>query len=254
MRAYRADLHVHTVLSACADIEMIPPLIVEEALLKGLDIIAITDHNATGNAPAVRKAAADLLGHDGTDLTVLLGMELQTREEVDLLCIFDTPDALEAWQAIVDEQLLPLPNDPDRFGPQYIVDCEGNLVREETRLLQAPTMIGLEEAAHRVQMLGGLAIPAHIDRPHNGLMAMLGLWPPDLNVDAAEVSPNMRPSQARRTYASIPGDVPLISNSDAHWPDWIGHVMTIFELEGRPTVASLRQALQGLDRQRAYVP
>ncbi|HHE71657.1 MAG TPA: PHP domain-containing protein, partial [Chloroflexi bacterium] len=86
MRAYRADLHIHTVLSACAEVEMIPPLIVAEALRKGLDILAITDHNATANAPAVRQAA------EGTPLTVLLGMELQTREEVDVLCLFEAPD------------------------------------------------------------------------------------------------------------------------------------------------------------------
>jgi 3',5'-nucleoside bisphosphate phosphatase len=254
MRAYRADLHVHTVLSACAEIEMIPPLIVEEALLKGLDIIAITDHNATSNAMAVREAAAGSRASDGTELVVLLGMELQTREEVDLLCIFDTPEALAAWQAIVDGQLMPLPNDPERFGPQYIVDYEGNLVGEEQRLLQAPTLIGLEAAARQVRALGGLTIPAHIDRPHNGLMAMLGLWPPDLAADAAEVSSNMRPSQARQAYPSVPNHITLISNSDAHWLDWIGHVMTIFELDGVPSVTSLRRALQDQDRHRAYVP
>ena len=254
MRAYRADLHVHTVLSACAEIEMIPPLIVEEARLKGLDIIAITDHNATGNAIAVREAAAEAHRRGETELTVLLGMELQTREEVDLLCIFDTPEALEAWQSIVDEQLLPMPNDPERFGPQYVVDREGTLVREDQRLLQAPAMIGLEEAVHQVQSMGGLAIPAHIDRQHNGLMAMLGLWPAGLNVDAAEISPNMRPSQARQAFNSIPEHVALVSHSDAHWLDWIGHVMTIYELHNRPTVATLRQALRGIEGQRAYVP
>jgi 3',5'-nucleoside bisphosphate phosphatase len=254
MRAYRADLHIHTVLSACAEIEMIPPLIVEEALLKGLDIIAITDHNATANAMAVREAAAEIQGPDGTGLIVLLGMELQTREEVDLLCIFDTPEALAAWQEVVDAQILPLPNDPDHFGPQYVVDREGNLVSEEQRLLQTPTMIGLEEAARQVHALGGLAIPAHIDRKYNGLMPVLGLWPTELEVDAAEVSPNMRPSRAREAYTSIPSHVALISNSDAHWLDWIGHVMTIYELEDEPSIESLRQCLRGEGHRRAYVP
>ena len=98
MREYRADLHVHTVLSACAEVEMIPPLSVEEALRKGLDIIAITDHNTTGNALAVRAAAAE------TGLTVLLGMELQTREEVDLLCT-STRGGDAAWQSEADAQI-----------------------------------------------------------------------------------------------------------------------------------------------------
>ncbi|MGC9521360.1 MAG: PHP domain-containing protein [Anaerolineae bacterium] len=248
MRIYRADLHIHTVLSACAEVEMIPPLIVEEALYKGLDIIAITDHNATGNAVAVMRAA------EGTGLTVLPGMELQTREEVDLLCIFETAEAIEAWQRVVDRWIPPLENDPERFGPQYVVDAKGDLVAEEPRLLQAPTTAGLETAARRVRELGGLAIPAHIDRPSNGLMPMLGIWPPELDVEAAEVSYNMRPSQARREFPSLPPQIALISNSDAHWLEWMAKVITIFELEDVPTVAELRQALLGREGRRAYVP
>ncbi|HZW04812.1 MAG TPA: PHP domain-containing protein, partial [Anaerolineaceae bacterium] len=91
MKDFRAELHVHTVLSACAEIEMLPPLIVEEALAKGIDVIAITDHNTTGNVAAVQRAAL------GINLTVLPGMELQTREEVHVLCLFDTLDQAEAF-------------------------------------------------------------------------------------------------------------------------------------------------------------
>ena len=86
------------------------------------------------------------------------------------------------------------------------------------------------------------------------LMHMLGLWPAGLEVDAAEVSPQMRPSQARREYPSLPADLSLISGSDAHWLDWAGNVMTIFELAGPPTVVELRCALQQQDGRRAYVP
>ena len=80
LRTYLAELHVHTVLSPCAEVEMIPPFIVQEAIKKGICLIAITDHNASANVGAVQKAAS------GTGLTVLPGMELQTREEVHLLC------------------------------------------------------------------------------------------------------------------------------------------------------------------------
>jgi len=248
MYEIRADLHIHTLLSACAEVEMIPPLIVEEALYKGLDLIAITDHNTIGNAGAVMEAAK------GTSLTILPGMELQTREEVDLLCIFGTVQIAQAWQARVDGWLLPLENDSERFGPQYLVDGDGDFIAEEPRLLQAPTSVGLEEAAQQIHKLGGLAIPAHIDRDHQGLMPVLGLWPEDLAVDAAEVSPNLRPSEARRRFSSLPVDLSIVSFSDAHWLEWMGKAITIFELDGDLTINSLRDALWGQRGCRAYVP
>lgn len=227
---------------------MIPPLIVEEALYKGLNLIAITDHNTIGNAGAVMEAA------EGTGLMVLPGMELQTREEVDILCIFDTISTAAAWQAQVDRWLPPLENDTDVFGPQFIVDRDGDFVAEETRMLQAATTVGLEEAAREIRRLGGLAIPAHIDRQSNGLMPMLGLWPPELEADAAEVSPNMRPSEARRAFRSLPEDLTLISSSDAHWLDWIAKVITIFVLESEPSIEEIRRALAHQGERRVYVP
>lgn len=246
-KLYRADLHIHTVLSACAEVEMIPPLIVAEAIIKGLDLIAITDHNATDNAGAVIEAAKD------TDLTVLPGMEFQAQEEVELLCIFDTLEQAAMWQETVTEHLLPEENDPELFGPQFVVDAEGDFVREDMHFYQGRANIPLAEAARRVHELGGLVIPAHIDRPSKGLLGVLGLWPPDLEADAAAVSANLRPSQARQRFPFLP-NLPLITTSDAHWLDAVGTNMTIFELTAAPTVAELRRALNGAGERRSYVP
>ncbi len=246
VRPFRADLHIHTVLSACAEVEMIPPLIVEEALFKGLDLIAVTDHNAIGNVAAVMEAARS------TDLHVLPGMEFQAQEEVELLCIFETLEQAEAWQAIVTEHLLPLENDPERFGPQFVVDAKGDFVAEDTHFYQGPAQIPLSEAARTVRELGGLVIPAHVDRPTKGLLGVLGLWPPDLQADAAALSCNLRPSQARQRFPFLP-DIPLIANSDAHWLDAIGTTMTFFQMNA-PTVAELRLALQGKGERHVHVP
>ncbi len=246
-REYHVDLHIHTVLSACAEVEMIPPLIVEEALQKGLHVIAITDHNATGNVAAVMEAAV------GTGVAVLPGMELLTQEEVDVLCIFDTLEQTRAWQAQVDGWLLPLDNDAAHFGPQFLVDATGDFVGEDTRMRKAPARVGIEEAARAVHTLGGLVIPAHVERDVYGLLYVLGFWPPDLEADAAEVSHNMRPSQAYAQYPSLK-NVPIISNSDAHFLDWIGNTRTVFRLGATPSVASLRAALQQGAEQGFYVP
>jgi predicted transcriptional regulator len=101
LKTYRAELHVHTVLSPCAQVEMIPPLIVRSALENHINLIAITDHNHTANIGAVQKAAS------GTGLVVLPGIEIQTREEVHVVCLFDTLEQAQSFQAFVD-QTLPL--------------------------------------------------------------------------------------------------------------------------------------------------
>jgi len=134
---FRADLHVHTVLSPCAEIEMIPPLIVQEALERGIRLIAITDHNASANVSAVQKAALE------TGLIILPGMELQTREEVHVLCLFDTQAQILAFQEFVDTCLPDMENNPEFFGIQLVVDANGELVQEEKRLLLTSTNISI---------------------------------------------------------------------------------------------------------------
>jgi predicted metal-dependent phosphoesterase TrpH len=237
MAIYRADLHLHTVLSSCAEVEMIPPLIIESVVRKDIDIIAITDHNASGNVAAVMDAAKNSGVH------VFPGMELQVREEVDVLCLFDTIEQVVQWQRLVDGWLLPLENDADRFGKQFLVDAEGDFIAEDTRLLQAPTTVGIEQAEVLIHEIGGLVIPAHIDRAQ-GYMTVLGLWSESINVDAVEVSTNLHPKQAYEKY-NIPAGLAVISNSDAHWLDWIGQAITIYEFNEPPSITAIRKAMQG---------
>lgn len=230
---YRADLHVHTVLSPCAGVEMIPPVIVAAALNEGINLIAITDHNSSANAGAVIEAAR------GSGLTVLPGMELQTREEVHLLCLFDTLDQALAWQTITDSHLPYLPNDPERIGEQYIVDETGAFLRNEERMLITSVGLSLEQAVEGVSALGGWCIPAHVDRRAYGLIPVLGLVPPLF--DALELSPHTSPAEARQRFPQI-GALPLIQNGDVHYPDGFWGA-TAFEVES-PTIANLRQAVR----------
>ena len=238
LRAYVADLHVHTVLSPCAAVEMIPPLIVREALARGLNLIAITDHNATANAEAVQRAAA------GTRLTVLLGMELQTSEEVHLLCLFDTLAQVSDWQAEVDARMPPAENVPEYFGEQFVVDETGGFLHRETRLLTGSVRMRLEEAAGEVHRLGGLVIPAHIDRPAYSLSAILGFPPPDLLVDGMEISPHTTPAAARGLFPWLV-DYPLVQGGDVHHLEDFA-ATTVFALAA-PTIGEIRLALQKKD-------
>lgn len=188
---------------------MIPPLIVSTALEMGIQLIAITDHNASANIGAVMEAAAS------TNLVVLPGLELQTREEVHVLCIFDTLEQIQSFQEIVNSTLPDLENRPDFFGPQYIVDSTGEFIREETRLLLTSSSLSLEEACAQVLAMGGLFIPAHVNRKANGLLANLGFIPPLLDVSAIEISRHLTPHQARQEYPQLE-KFPLIQSGDVH--------------------------------------
>ena len=238
MKSYIAELHVHTCLSPCAEVEMIPPLIAQTALDQGINLIAITDHNASANAEAVMRAAA------GAGLTVLPGMELQTVEEVHLLCLFDTLEQTRAWQEEVDRRMPALENDAEHFGDQFVVDETGDFVRRETRLLLASANIGLSDAVERVHQLGGLAIPAHVDRKAYSLIQNLGLIPEDAPFDALEISRHITPERARLNYPQLE-KYALIQSGDVHRLDeYLGR--NLFRLES-PTVAEIRLALQGRD-------
>lgn len=235
MQVYVAELHVHTVLSPCAEIEMIPPLIVRTALERGINLLAITDHNASANVEAVMKAARD------SALTVLPGMEVQTREEVHMLCLFDTLEQLADWQRQVDAHLPDLENNAELFGEQFVVDETGAFVRRERRLLLASTRMTLEEAAVRVNALGGLAIPAHIDRKAFSLIANLGLVPEGVPFAALEITRHISSAQARRRFPQI-GDLPLMQSGDVHRLDEMTGPM-VLTMEA-PTTAELRLALE----------
>lgn len=238
MKKYRADLHVHTVLSPCAEVEMIPPLIVQTALEHQIDLIAITDHNASANVSAMQKAAA------GSGLTVLPGMEVQSREDVHLLALFETLDALGAWQTQVDKSLPDLPNRPDFFGEQFVVDEAGEFVRSEPRLLSTSLRLSIDEIFERVHALGGIVIPAHVERMIFGLFPTLGLISEKWQLLALEISRHTTPEKVAATFPAVQ-KYPLIQSGDVHHlTSFLG--TTIFTLEA-PTLLEIRMAFNHID-------
>lgn len=234
MKKFRADLHVHTVLSPCAEIEMLPPLIISEAQIKGIGLIAITDHNASANIEAVQKAA------QGTEITVLPGMELQTKEEVHVLCLFDTIDQMQTFQEFVDKKLPSIKNRPDFFGEQLVVDQNGDFIRKEERLLITSASVSIKEAYFKVNEIGGILIPAHVNRKVNGLIEILGFVPEDVPFLALEISRHISPEKAKEKFPQIK-NYKLIQNGDVHrLSEFIGS--TIFDIE-RPSIFEISLAL-----------
>jgi len=214
LKSFRAELHLHTVLSPCAAVEMIPPLIIQQAEAKGVNLIAVSDHNAIGNIQAVMQAA------QGSSVSVLPGIELQTREEIHSLCLFDTLEQIQAFF----EEILPtfpsLKNNAEYFGEQFVVDSSGEFIRREERLLITSCSLSLKAAWQTVQKHQGLLIPAHVNRTAFGLLPVLGFIPQDIAIEILEISRHLTPAQACAQFPQLIG-YHLIQSGDAHQLDEI---------------------------------
>lgn len=244
LRFYTADLHIHTVLSACAEIEMLPELIVERAQELGLGLVAVTDHNSAENSAAMLAAARE------TGIAVLPGMEVQTREEVHLLCLFDTLEQVTCWQREVYDHLPLLRNRDDVFGTQVVLDVSGAIVGRNDRLLMTSTSFTVEQAAHRVHGLDGVCIPAHVDRPAYSIIANLGFVPPGLDIVGVEISPNTGPVQAREDYPQL-ASYSLVAGGDAHRLGEVTRRMTLKMADA--SVAEISLALAGAHGRGAWI-
>lgn len=233
-----ADLHIHSCLSPCADMDMTPANICAMAALKGLAAIAVTDHNSARNLKAAQHAAT------ARGLVLLPGLEIATREEVHLLAYFPTLEQAVSAGEFFSSHLPKTPNVPRIFGKQAVMDERDEKIGEEERMLIAATDVPLGQAVEAVRRLDGLAVPAHINRGANGLLVNLGFFPEGLDFPAVEVCASLNEDggllrgQApalRKTYSYpevgediLRGKV-ILHSSDAHC---LGDILEpVFSLE-----------------------
>ncbi len=246
MKEFRADLHIHSVLSPCGDLEMSPVQIVSQALGRGLDIIGITDHNSTRQCELIWKLAYDC------GLVVIPGCEMTTREEVHCLGLFENLEVLNEFQYFLDEHLTIVPNDHDLFGYQLVVDENELVLQQIDNYLGTSLDVSIEEVEQKVHDLSGIFIPAHIDRPRNSLYSQLGFFPPELKVDALQISKGADENEVRGKY-KISQEITLVKFSDAHYLDDLGKTHTIFNMEDS-TFSEIRKALLRLDGRNCFIP
>lgn len=203
----KADLHIHSALSPCADDEMTPNNIVNMAELLGLSVIAITDHQAALNVAVVTHLA------EARGMICLPGIEVQTKEEVHLLAYFPELDKLECFAAKVRDSLLrTLPPSP-LFGRQLVFDAGDRVIGEYPVLLQQSAALTVEQVCGLIEQLDGCCVPAHLDRPSFGLLSQLGFLPRALPIGTVEYTQShylrAKPSTANEPRLSI-------TSSDAH--------------------------------------
>ncbi|MGI5851542.1 MAG: PHP domain-containing protein [Clostridiales bacterium] len=197
------DLHIHSALSPCADDDMTPNNIVNMAILKKLDVISITDHNSCDNVEAVIKAA-------DSRLIVVPGMEVQTREEVHLLCYFSWLDKLMDFEEVINNKLPNISNVPKIFGNQLIIDDEDKVVGVRDEMLISSTDLSIDQIIEEVWSRNGVVIPAHVDRPSYSVISQLGFIPHTLEDGMVEISDYK--NELLRQYPSHK----LLYSSDAH--------------------------------------
>ena len=209
MSQFLCDLHIHSCLSPCGEEEMTPGSIAGVARLNGLDIAALTDHNACGNCEPFFAAC----GRYG--IVPVAGMELTTSEEVHLLCLFRTLAQAKAFAAEVEKKRIRIRNRSEFFGRQLLINADDEPAGEEKDLLVNATQLSLEEADRLVSAHRGAALPAHIDRESNGILAVLGELPEKPDFKSVEVRYPERLEELLREHPALKGRRVVVS-SDAH--------------------------------------
>ena len=240
MKEYKADLHIHTCLSPCAGLEMSPRNIVGEAKRKGVQVIAICDHNSAENVPAVSKSAA----REG--ITVIGGMEVTTKEEVHILALLGSEESLFSLQAIVHEN-LPGTNDAQLYGEQVIVNEDEEVMGFSDKLLIGATDMTLERLVGLIHERDGLAIAAHVDREAFGIIGQLGFIPEGLALDALELA-----DPSKRDCLPQGVRLPFITSSDAHRLEDVGRRTTTFLMPAASS-AEIKQCLSEVGGKRIRI-
>ena len=212
------DLHLHSCLSPCGDNDSTPGNIVGMAVVKNLDVIALTDHNTCKNCKAAMAIGREY------GITVIPGMELTTSEEVHVLCLFHTLEDAMGFDAYVEPRILQIPNDPKAFGDQFICDENDEVVGSFSTLLISATDISFDKVDDALKPFNGVMIPAHIDKNSFSLMSNLGFVPPDTDFKCFELADmkNLHKLQESNPYLR---KCNVITDSDAHYIDRINEAV-----------------------------
>lgn len=204
------DFHIHSCLSPCGDEDMTPANIVGMAMIKGLQVIALTDHNSCKNCRAMEKLASSY------GILFIPGMELTTREEVHVLCLFPDLENAMKFDAFVYEHLHQFPNHEEIFGKQLIVDEEDCVIGKEEALLIQSTDLAFDQVYESVTMYGGVMIPAHIDKNSHSLLYNLGFVPENSKFSCVEIFDVEKREELLVSHSYLE-KCRILVDSDAHY-------------------------------------
>ncbi|MHC1694222.1 MAG: PHP domain-containing protein [Eubacteriales bacterium] len=213
------DLHIHSCLSPCGDEEMTPNNIVNMSLLAGLDVIALTDHNTAKNCGAAIRVG------ERNGLLVIPGMELTTAEDIHVVCLFPTLESAQSFENEVWRDTARIPNRPDIFGRQLLMDDKDEEAGEVPYLLLYAVGVQISDIAALARSFGGATFPAHIGKESNGILQTLGGIPPECSFRTVEIDS----TGAGEDHPDAAG-LKRLYNSDAHYLWQIGQAQGELEL------------------------
>jgi len=242
---FRADLHIHSCLSPCADLFMTPRNIIEKAASLGINIIAVCDHNSAENI-----AVAESIGKK-RGITVIPGMEVTSSEEVHVLGFFKSLEQVSDMQAKIYEHLQPGENDEEAFGMQVVVNEEDEVLGFNRRLLIGATDLPVNRIIELIHGVQGIAVASHIDREGFGIIGQLGFIPQDAGFDALEISSRTTMDAAAENFRMYRA-IPWITSSDAHQLEDIGKKTTGFYMN-HATFEELCLTLGGKDNRKVIL-
>ena len=171
-------------------------------------MVAISDHNAINNVEVALKAG------EAFGVTVVPAVEVQTAEDVHVLCLFRNFDDLQKFHS--ELEFAKVKNRPEIFGDQLILDEDDNVIGTLEDLLLVSSTISSRDLPSLAEKHNGVAVAAHIDREANGMVQILG----DVEEGYEVVELSTRASKEdREKYAS---KYKVIVDSDAHTLDAVG--------------------------------
>ena len=220
---YFYDLHLHSCLSPCGDMDMSPNNLVNMAKLLGLDVIALTDHNTSLNCEAAIKVGEEV------GLLVIPGMELTTAEDIHAVCLFPTLERALAFSEYVDANRIKIRNKAEIYGRQVIMNENDEEVGELEHLLLPASFIGISEAYGKAKEFGGICYPAHIDRDSLSILSVLGEIDPYCGFKTAELA-DITKLETLRAQHPILNTLNIVNCSDAHYLENMREAKNTLEL------------------------
>lgn len=231
---YYYDLHMHSCLSPCGDMDMTPNNIVGMSKLLGLDVIALTDHNCVLNCEAVMKVGKE------NGLCVIPGMELTTAEEIHVVCLFPTLENALVFNDYVKEHQMQFPNRVDIYGRQVIMNENDEEIGEVDNLLILATDISVMNVKELVEQYDGVCYPAHINRDSMSIISSLGDIPPECGFKTCEVSSSGNIEELKALHPIL-NDMLIVRDSDAHYLQNMKDAENFFELDELSIEAVLKK-------------